>query len=426
MCANIVRSIFVFILYMDCPSTVVSASWEDAKQLHDNLLDGYSKNIRPVQNQLDAVVVNITFYPIFIHEVDEVSGTFSFTSFINAVWKDEKIKWDSNSTGLTQFFLPFNRVWTPDLVVANPGSEIQKLGDDYTKVKYFPDGRAVWQPPVSMTTVCAIDITFYPFDDQECFVLINSWMDSPNDVKLRAPVSVVDMTNFQKNGEWDVIDTNIESIDNGEASVILIKFNLKRRPISLVVNIILPLLFLGAMNPVVFIVPVDSGERISYAITILLSFVVFMTLISDRLPETSEPQAMLSVFLLLFIAYSVIILLLAVLSLRLYFKSDDSPVPRYIRRTMVVLSCGMFSRRTSGQKDSKSVPNTEIDHLEDKNVGSQGTNKLTNGVTKEFTDWRSVGLMVDSILFVCSFIVFAVMILGFATFFSMYKSATNL
>ena len=76
-----------------------------------------------------------------------------------------------------------------------------------------------------------------------------------------------------------------------EASMYIIKLELKRKPLLIVVNVLLPIAFLSVLNVLVFIIPVDSGQRVSYCITVLLSISVFFTIVSDTLPKSSDPHA---------------------------------------------------------------------------------------------------------------------------------------
>ena len=53
--------------------------------------------------------------------------------------------------------------------------------------------------------------------------------------------------------------------------------------------LIFPNILLYAMSSMVFWLPVDSGEKISMAVTTLLAEIVTFQLISDILPATSYP-----------------------------------------------------------------------------------------------------------------------------------------
>ena len=72
-----------------------------------------------------------------------------------------------------------------------------------------------------------------------------------------------------------------------------VKLVLARRPMFVVVILILPVLVMGLLNTLVFLLPAASGERVSYSITILLSQALLLTIVSDNIPKTSSPVSIL-------------------------------------------------------------------------------------------------------------------------------------
>ena len=60
---------------------------------------------------------------------------------------------------------------------------------------------------------------------------------------------------------------------------------------------ILPVILLYLLSPFVFMLPVESGEKVSTAITILLAQVVSMGALADILPESSTTFPLLIYFL---------------------------------------------------------------------------------------------------------------------------------
>lgn len=62
---------------------------------------------------------------------------------------------------------------------------------------------------------------------------------------------------------------------------------IRRRPLFYTVNLLLPSIFLMLMDIVGFYLPPDSGERVSFKITLLLGYSVFLIIVSDTLPATA-------------------------------------------------------------------------------------------------------------------------------------------
>lgn len=97
-----------------------------------------------------------------------------------------------------------------------------------------------------------------------------------------------------KNGEWDVIGIPIRrkvlyypccTEPFPEVTFYLV---IERRNLYYVCNLIIPCIVIVAMATFVFILPSESGEKISMGITVLLSLCVFLLMVSEKMPATSE------------------------------------------------------------------------------------------------------------------------------------------
>lgn len=62
---------------------------------------------------------------------------------------------------------------------------------------------------------------------------------------------------------------------------------LERRPNYYVTSIILPVSLTQYLMVLVFVLPVDSGEKIGFSLTVLLALAVLLTLILDNMPSTA-------------------------------------------------------------------------------------------------------------------------------------------
>ena len=64
---------------------------------------------------------------------------------------------------------------------------------------------------------------------------------------------------------------------------------LERRPLYYLLNIIIPSVVLAALSALNFAVPVDSGEKLTLGISILLAFSVFILILQDNTPQADSP-----------------------------------------------------------------------------------------------------------------------------------------
>ena len=72
---------------------------------------------------------------------------------------------------------------------------------------------------------------------------------------------------------------------------------LKRRPTFYILNRILPVTFASFLVLIVFLLPAESGEKVSFALTELLALAFLLTLLTNYLPSTSLTVSVLGQFL---------------------------------------------------------------------------------------------------------------------------------
>ena len=65
-------------------------------------------------------------------------------------------------------------------------------------------------------------------------------------------------------------------------------FSFCRRILYYILNILCPCIWLNILSLLAFCLPPDAGEKITLGITVLLSYSVFMLLVAESMPPTSE------------------------------------------------------------------------------------------------------------------------------------------
>uniref|UniRef100_A0A915PF19 Neurotransmitter-gated ion-channel ligand-binding domain-containing protein n=1 Tax=Setaria digitata TaxID=48799 RepID=A0A915PF19_9BILA len=129
-------------------------------QLYQDLLYDYNKIPRPIKNSTDVLTVDL--------------GA-SLIRIIDVQWNDSRLTWDpSKYGGITTLHIPSDRIWTPDLVLYNNAA-----GDPditiFTDALVAYDGRVLWQPPAIYKSFCPIDVTWFPYDSQQCEMKFGAW-----------------------------------------------------------------------------------------------------------------------------------------------------------------------------------------------------------------------------------------------------------
>lgn len=143
-----------------------------------------------------------------------------------------------------------------------------------------------------LDTICDVKPKSFPFDCQSCYVIMGPptvsgtyevpvWHNASPVLDLEA---VRDQHPF-----WRVeqVTTSASASQFGSAFAIL-NIKLKRLPHIYVYTLVLPASSLSVLAVSTFFIPIYQGERVSFCVTIFLSYMVLMLQVSEMLPEDSR------------------------------------------------------------------------------------------------------------------------------------------
>ena len=215
-------------------------------------------------------------------------------------------------------------------------------------------------------TSCAMDVSSFPWDRQMCSLNFIVLGYSSSEIVLQCPDEEMSTDYLQTNDVWLLESTRVSTIQGPRISELQFHITMDRRPLYFVVTILLPIVAMCFLNLFVFLLPIESGERVSYSITVLLSITVFLTLVGDILPRSSNTMASICYFLLFILSMSCLICLYTIISIRLYYKSSGEP-PKY----------SLSFCRCQRKKKSKILKYSDDDQM---------TNNETNDTTEDFED----------------------------------------
>ena len=159
---------------------------------------------------------------------------------------------------------------------------------------------------------------------------------------------------FQNDSSWTFEAYSVSWGDDLNGRYV-ISYNvlLSRRPTWYLINIIFPVIFLSFTSPVVFLLPVDAGEKMGTSITVLLSFAVYLTIIADFLPETSITTSGLAVYLTIMLAICVVSFLLSAFIIRLHYRDPNREKQNVGRKWQALTRLLRLVTCTSGCSSSR-------------------------------------------------------------------------
>lgn len=353
------------------------------KQLFET--NAYDNTLRPANDQMSPTDLKVSFYLSSLNKLDELEEKLITTAYLTLEWQDEFLTWDLTSFPVPRITIPQNKVWKPDFVLKNGFTEFKELGGSFYNDLLSFDGTVMWKPYQVFESQCSIDVTYFPFDTQTCEIDFTLWSHFGFQVTLNSSSTNVEMGRYKTNSVWEISSTS-QNIDNtGISSIVTYTLNLKRKPDFYVGNLVMPILFLGILNFLVFVIPADAGEKMSYCITVALGFIVFLTIISSALPANSDNTPYLSTYLQIQIILGGIALIISAIQLRLRHKPEDQEVYKPLK-VFVKLSMGKYFKAQQEPNTDKVIP---IEGLHDKNLDEN----------KDQISWNDASSAIDFVMF---------------------------
>ena len=190
------------------------------------------------------------------------------------------------------------------------------------------EGNNAWFAPTETRSVCKIDISYFPFDEQRCKLVFGSWTYTSQHLDLRVKSDSADLKDYTSNGQWYLV--SVKSQKNTmyysccEHPFVDITFtvHIRRRSLFYVYNLILPCILLATLTTFSFSFPPGSGERIALVITILLGLTVYMLIFTENIPQTSEVVPLIGKFFMVVLFEVALCLIATSLTLHFYHYND--------------------------------------------------------------------------------------------------------
>ncbi|KAL6436054.1 hypothetical protein ACFW04_005695 [Cataglyphis niger] len=284
--------VIYLVLFISCLYQSLCGRHE--KRLLNHLLANYNTLERPVANESEPLEVKFGITLQQIIDVDEKNQILTTNAWLKLPsiersrpilgnvyldiytekhryiheWTDYNLQWNETEYGgVKDLRITPNKLWKPDILMYNSADEGFD-GTFQTNVVVTHNGSCLYVPPGIFKSTCKIDITWFPFDDQHCMP------GKKNTIMYQCcPEPYVDIT---------------------------FTIQIRRRTLYYFFNLIVPCVLISSMALLGFTLPPDSGEKLTLGVTILLSLTVFLNLVAESMPTTSDAVPLIVTILLYF------------------------------------------------------------------------------------------------------------------------------
>ncbi|XP_038073410.1 neuronal acetylcholine receptor subunit alpha-10-like [Patiria miniata] len=307
-------------------------------ELLKDMFANYNPIIRPVLNASASIQVRLGAALQQIIEMDEKNQVLTVNLWMRMQWTDRNFHWDPADYGGTDtLIVPINSIWRPDIVLyTNADSGFSGMME--TNAAITNTGIVYWNAPAIYTSTCKIDVSFFPFDEQRCPLKFGSWAYNGFQIDLVNRSLSGDISAYIDNGEWELIGmpvrNNIAYYLCCVAPYPDVTFTIvmRRRPLFYMFNLLVPCMLISLITVLDFYLPADSGEKVTLGITILLALIVFLLLVAETMPPTSEVVPLIGQYYLATIVLVSASTGMTVFVLYLHYRLPGTkPVPSWLR-----------------------------------------------------------------------------------------------
>ncbi|KAJ8023153.1 Neuronal acetylcholine receptor subunit alpha-9-II [Holothuria leucospilota] len=283
----------------------------------------------PLNDNLDPVDVNLSWYPTNIMLFNERDQYIEFGGFITMEWHDPVLQWNSSVTGINSVEFPLSEMWKPKLVLQESRTY------DYASIFYennlasiYHNGTVSWKSPVKTSTFCRVLETRFPFDQQACTLTFSSSVSYQTGIKfnyLNTPLENVTITY----GVWKVGSLVVPNcpetvkFKTGAAIRFVIGMKSQMRQRYYMVTLVIPCILLSGFTPLVLFMPGETNSKVPLLTFHIVTIFLYQSLIDGVGPPTGN--SLLSMFALLTMLETAVVTILSIISTRLYHKKALRP-----------------------------------------------------------------------------------------------------
>uniref|UniRef100_A0A3Q1FL82 Cholinergic receptor, nicotinic, alpha 10a n=1 Tax=Acanthochromis polyacanthus TaxID=80966 RepID=A0A3Q1FL82_9TELE len=312
-----------------------------AQKLLNDLFTNYTSALRPVEdtNTILNVTLQVTLSQII--DMDERNQILTAYLWIRQVWVDAHLTWDKDDyDGLDTIRIPSSYVWRPDIVLYNNADD-HFTGSMDTNVVIRHDGQIMWDSPAITKSSCRVDVSFFPFDAQQCRFTYGSWTYNGNQLDILNAMESADLADLVENVEWEVLGMP------AKRNIILYgccaepypdvtyTLKLKRRASFYVFNLLIPCVMISFLAPLGFYLPADSGEKVSLGVTVMLALTVFQLLVAEIMPP-SESVPLIGKYYIATMTMITASTALTIFIMNIHYCGPDAkPVPKWAKKVIL-------------------------------------------------------------------------------------------
>ncbi|XP_060605811.1 glycine receptor subunit alpha-2-like isoform X1 [Ruditapes philippinarum] len=270
-------------------------SKSDRQRTLDELLAYYDPRIPPNYEEDFPVTVLVQLHITNIDSISESNMDYSIGMFLRQTWNDSRLAYKKLPTlrSLELDSRLMDNIWVPDLFIANEKhAEFHMVTVPNKLMHIYPEGRVQYSLRISATLQCNMDLSKYPLDSQICYVMMESYGYSTENLEFRWNPSPVSRDQRLQLAQFKLGDMRTFQCDKQYVAVnytcITLEFELKRSFGYYITQIYIPSILIVCLSWVSFWLDIDAvPARISLGLLTVLTMTTQSAGARSSLPKVS-------------------------------------------------------------------------------------------------------------------------------------------
>lgn len=292
--------LFVYPLFIQSVRSELSPSKARLKNVTTvltQLLDDYDIRLRPNFGG-DPLYIGMDITIASFDAISEVNMDYTLTLCLNQYWRDDRLAFTREENVILTLSGDFSeKIWVPDTFFANDKSSfLHDVTERNTLMRLHGDGSIEYGLRFTTTLACMMDLHYYPLDNQNCTVEIESYGYTVSDVvmfwreKSVVGVDTAELPQFTIVGH----ETNdrIENLATGVYQRLSLSFRLQRNIGYFIFQTYLPSILIVMLSWISFWINHEAtSARVALGITTVLTMTTISTGVRSSLPRISYVKA---------------------------------------------------------------------------------------------------------------------------------------
>jgi hypothetical protein len=274
-------------------------------------------------NPEEFVLLNATLLVGTVTAIDDARQLMTVGLKFTITWRDRALIWNSEYyERIATVYVHPSDIWMPDVFFVNDPYQ-RNFMSHVRQVFVERDGWVTAEGILLAETQCPWNLTHFPFDSQACPLFLDTYSPFAEIHLTYELPQEVGLQGLQLSNEWSLEAVSASSFSDRGMDWPVIHLHIHRKTMFYTICLVLPIVLQAIMTNLVFLLPLQSGEKISFLVTFFVSNTVFLGVFQSLMPKDLDVVPTTMVMLVGVGTESLLIMLATLAVMNLYFKEQE-------------------------------------------------------------------------------------------------------